>query len=60
VLLISVSVPLSPSRLSPRVIQQLTLLILTSNHTQSTAYVLGEMAAEKIIEQYHLENPYKL
>jgi hypothetical protein len=25
-----------------------------SHHTQSTAYLIGEFAAEKIIEQYHL------
>ena len=26
-----------------------------SNHTQSTAYIIGEIAAEKLIEEYGLE-----
>lgn len=26
-----------------------------NNHTQSTAYIVGEIAAEKIIETYELE-----
>jgi len=30
-------------------------LILCSNHTQSTAYLVGETAAEKIIKEYGLD-----
>jgi len=26
-----------------------------NNHTQSTAYIVGEIAARKLIEEYHLE-----
>jgi hypothetical protein len=29
-------------------------LILASNHTQSTTYIVGEIAAEKLITEYKL------
>lgn len=31
------------------------MLISRSNHTQTTAYILGELAADKMIREYGLD-----
>ncbi len=38
-----------------RVVDLSVLPLLPNNHTQSTAYLVGETAAEKIIEEYGLD-----
>ncbi|KAK6380120.1 hypothetical protein LTS17_005308 [Exophiala oligosperma] len=33
--------------------------LITSNHTQSTAYLVGQIAYKKIAEKYHLDEAAK-
>ncbi|KAA8566758.1 hypothetical protein EYC84_009858 [Monilinia fructicola] len=40
-----------------RVVDLSVIPLLPNNHTQSTAYLVGETAAEKIIEEYKLDSP---
>lgn len=38
-----------------RVVDMSVCPLVPNNHTQSTAYIIGEIAAEKMIKEYRLE-----